>query len=244
MTMPTSFDVLADLRLAALVGANSIEDQQRVQRIAAEAAASFTTMAQVRNGVTIFGSAQAAAETRWGALAEEVAAQLAAAGFTVITGGGPGLMAAANRGARGAGAASVGLTIELPHDEPPNVHLTLRVPFHYFFLRKLALVRHSCAFVLLPGGFGTLDELFEALNLRRTNRLESFPVILVGAEYWLGLVAWLRDTAVPGGTITPEDVAGLTVTDDPLEVVARVAHCHATLCQALGIALPPSTGAQ
>jgi len=153
-------------------------------------------------------------------------------------------MATANRGALGAGASSVGLTIELPHDEPPNGYLTLRVPFHYFFLRKLALVRYSCAFVLLPGGFGTLDELFEALNLRRTSRLESFPVILVGTEYWRGLVAWLRDTAVPGGTLTPEDVAGLTLTDDPREVVGHVAHCHATLCQALGIAFPPSLGAR
>ena len=103
-------------------------------------------------------------------------------------------------------------------------------------------MRYSCAFVLLPGGFGTLDELFEALNLRRTSRLESFPVILVGKEYWLGLVAWLRDTAVPSGTLTPEDVAGLTLTDDPREVVAHVAHCHATLCQALGIAFPPQAG--
>ncbi|WKW11281.1 TIGR00730 family Rossman fold protein [Pseudogemmatithrix spongiicola] len=236
MTKPSATDVLADLRLAALVAATSAEDQARVRRIAEEAAATFAAMARVRKGVTIFGSARAAPVTRWGALAHRVSWALADAGFTVITGGGPGLMAAANQGAQDAGAASVGLTIELPHDEPANAFLSLRVPFHYFFLRKLALVRYSCAFVLLPGGFGTLDELFEALNLRHTRRLESFPVILVGTEYWQGLVDWLRRVAIPAGSLAPEDVDGITITDDPGTVVTEVTRCHATLCRTLGIA--------
>jgi uncharacterized protein (TIGR00730 family) len=236
MTAQSAAAALADMRLAALVAANRDEDRDRVRRIADEAGAAFAALAGVRNGVTVFGSARAAAESRWGALAREVSAALAAAGFTVITGGGPGLMASANQGASDSGAQSVGLTIELPHHEPPNPFVTLRVPFHYFFLRKLALVRYSCAFVILPGGFGTLDELFEALNLRRTNRLESFPVILVGTAYWRGLIDWLRETAVPAGTLAPEDIDGLTVTDDAAAVVAHVAHCHATLCRRLGIA--------
>ncbi|MBX9856601.1 MAG: TIGR00730 family Rossman fold protein [Gemmatimonadaceae bacterium] len=236
MTTHSAAHALADLRLAALVAANRPDDQDRVHRIAAEASHAFEALAGVRNGVTVFGSARAAPEARWGVVAREVSAALAAAGFTVITGGGPGLMASANQGASESGAQSVGLTIELPLDEPPNPFLTLRVPFHYFFLRKLALVRYSCAFVILPGGFGTLDELFEALNLRRTNRLESFPIILVGTAYWRGLVDWLRETAVHAGTLSLEDVEALTVTDDPAAVVAEVAHCHATLCRRLGVA--------
>lgn len=235
MAAPSAAATLADLRLAAILAANSADDQDRVRRIAEEAAASFAAMAKVRRGVTIFGSARALPGTKWGPLAMQVAAALADAGFTMITGGGPGLMAAANQGARDAGAVSVGLTIELPQEEPPNPFLSLRVPFHYFFLRKLALVRYSCAFVLLPGGFGTLDELFEALNLRRTNRLEFFPVILVGIGYWQGLIDWLRETAVPAGALALEDVDRITVTDDPEAVAAEISHCHATLCRALGI---------
>jgi hypothetical protein len=144
-------------------------------------------------------------------------------------------MAAANLGAKGAGGESVGLTIHLPDGEPVNPFLSLRVPFHYFFLRKLALVRYSCAFVLLPGGFGTLDELFEALNLRRTHRLEPFPVILVGSDFWSGLLDWLCEAAVSAGTLAQEDVDRISVTDDPVEVVREVRECHATLCRRLGV---------
>lgn len=224
-----------DLKLASVIPATEAEDRERVRRIAEEAAFAFARMAQVRRGVTVFGSARDAAASRWGGLARRVSSALAEAGFTIITGGGPGLMASANDGALRAGGTSVGLTIHLPDGEPVNPFLTLRVPFHYFFLRKLALVRYSCAFVLLPGGFGTLDELFEALNLRRTHRLEPFPVILVGSEFWEGLLVWLREAAVSGGTLTEEDVARITVTDDPAEVVRAVMECHATLCRDLGV---------
>ncbi len=219
----------------SVVSATESEEQDRVRRIADEAAGAFARMANVRRGVTIFGSAQEPTMADWGGVAREVAGGLAKAGFAVITGGGPGLMSAANEGALRAGGTSVGLTIHLPEGEPANSFLTLRVPFHYFFLRKLALVRYSCAFVLLPGGFGTLDELFEALNLCRTHRLEPFPVILVGTEYWNGLLSWLRDTAVPFGTLSDGDLSLVTVTDDPAEVLREVMECHRTLCRKLGI---------
>lgn len=210
-------------------------EQARVRRIAREAAGAFRKMARVRRGVAVFGSAQKRAVSRWGALARDVSRSLAEAGFAVLTGGGPGLMAAANDGAHRAGGVSIGLTIHLPAAEPPNRHLTLEVPFHYFFLRKLAFVKYSCAFILLPGGFGTLDELFEALNLRRTHRLDPFPVILVGSEYWSGLLDWLRSTGVPGGTLSEADLRLLVITDDPREVTRLVSECHATLCRRLGI---------
>ncbi len=212
------------------------EDRERVRRIAAEADLAFRRMAAVRRGVSIFGSAQEGPALRWGTLAREVSGALADAGFAVITGGGPGLMAAANEGAQRASGISVGLTIQLAAQEEPNRFLTLEVPFHYFFLRKLAFVRYACAFVLLPGGYGTLDELFEALNLRRTHRLDPFPVILMGSEYWGGLLEWLETAAVDGGTLSKEDVSALEVTDDPAEVVRQVVECHATLCRKLGIA--------
>lgn len=225
-----------DLKLSAVIPAKDAEDRERVRRIAEEATVAFAQMAGVRRGVTIFGSARAAPAARWGPLARQVSGALAEAGFTVITGGGPGLMAAANDGAGSAGGESVGLTINLPEGEPVNPFLSLRVPFHYFFLRKLALVRYSCAFVLLPGGFGTLDELFEALNLRRTHRMEPFPVILVGVDFWSGILNWLRETAVPAGTLALEDVDRIILTDDPEEIVREVKDCHAALCRKLGVA--------
>lgn len=219
MGPPSPSEVSDELLHGGLRGREGEEDARHVQRITDEAEAAFRAMRDVRSGVAVFGSAQEGPASRWGELARAVSAGLAEAGFAVITGGGPGLMAVANQGALESGGPSVGLTIELPTEEPANSALTLRVPFHYFFLRKLAFVKYSCAFVLLPGGFGTLDELFEALNLRRTHRLDPFPVILVGSEFWGGLVAWLRDAGVSAGTLSATDVASLTVTDDADEVV-------------------------
>jgi hypothetical protein len=226
---------LEELTSSSVIRATEAEDRTRVHRIAEEAASAFVQMRDVQRGVTIFGSAQEATVGRWGTLARRVSGALAEAGFAVITGGGPGLMAAANQGALDAGGASVGLTIQLPEGEPANSFLTLRVPFHYFFLRKLALVRYSCAFVLFPGGFGTLDELFEALNLRRTHRLDPFPVILVGSEFWESLLGWLREVPISCGTLSVEDLSLMTITDDPDEVVREVTACHSTLCRRLGI---------
>ncbi len=170
--------------------------------------------------------------SRWGDFAKEISRGLAEAGFTVITEGGPGLMAAANEGAHAAGGASVGLTIRLPLlQEKPNEFLTLEVPFHYFFLRKLSFVKYSSAFVLLPGGFGTLDELFEALNLVRTHRIAPFPVILVGSGFWSGLVEWLREQAVGGGTLSEDALDLMTIVDEPDEVVRIVAESRESLAR-------------
>ncbi len=212
------------------------EEAARVERIEAEAAAAFGKMRAVRNGVAVFGSARLSPSGPWGSAAREMAERLAQAGFTPITGGGPGLMEATNEGAAQAHGVSVGLTIELPTQKRPNAFVSLEVPFHYFFLRKLAFVKYSCAFILLPGGFGTLDELFEALNLRRTHRLEPFPIILFGTEFWGGLLAWMEDACVGAGTLTPEDFDDFVVTDDVGAVVEEVRRCHTTLCRRLGLA--------
>ena len=212
------------------------EDEQRVARIAGEAMHAFRKLAQVRKAVAIFGSARTEPAGRWGGLATKTAELLVRDGFAVITGGGPGLMEAANAGAHRGGGSSIGLTIHLPLlDEPLNPHVLVPVPFHYFFLRKLAFVKYSCAFVCLPGGYGTLDELFEALNLRRTHRLEPFPVILLGSPYWNGLRDWLREVAVPEGTLGPEDLELIEIMDDAEAVARRVRACHAELCRTLGI---------
>ncbi len=228
---------IVDLLQGHLLAPTAGAEGERVARIAAEAAAAFEALAGVRRAVSIFGSARSGPLDRWGRLTHRTSAALTRAGFAVITGGGPGLMQAANEGAVAAGGASVGLTIELPAmtQETPNRCLTLHVPFHYFFLRKLAFVKYACAFVCMPGGFGTLDELFEALNLKRTHRMHPFPVILMGRSYWDGLRTWLEETCVPEGTLETGDLGALEVTDDPDVVVERVRACHETLCRELGI---------
>ena len=228
-------DPFEELLHAHLAPAADTDDEERVARIAEEALASFRALADVRKAVSLFGSARAGPAERWGELTRRTSAGLAEAGFAVITGGGPGLMEAANAGAARTGGPSIGLTIELPGQEEPNPHLSLRVPFHYFFLRKLAFVKYSCAFVCVPGGYGTLDELFEALNLKRTHRLDPFPVLLVGSSYWLGLQDWLEQDAVLEGTLAPDDLGAFEIVDDPGAVVARVQQCHETLCRRFGI---------
>jgi hypothetical protein len=200
--------------------ASEITDEQRVARMRDELAMGFEALSGVQEAVAVFGSSR----TREGHPTYETALgvgrALGAAGFTVITGGGPGAMEAANRGAREAGARSIGLAIDLPVREPPNPYLDLRLDFHYFFARKVMFVRYSGAFVVLPGGFGTLDELFEALTLIQTGKIRFFPVILVGTEFWCDLVDWLRDRLLAAGTISESDVGLLRVTDSADEVVA------------------------
>ena len=178
--------------------------------------------------VAIFGSARTSPDDPVYQAAEETAALLARAGFAVITGGGPGIMEAANKGAFEAGGASVGCNIELPHEQKSNDYLTLSLKFKYFFVRKMMFVKYSDAFIIFPGGFGTLDELFEALTLIQTRKIHNFPVVLYGADYWKGMLDWLKGPMLSERKIVDEDLRRLHVTDSPAEVVEIVSqHKHA-----------------
>jgi uncharacterized protein (TIGR00730 family) len=188
--------------------------------MSAELERGFEVLRSVRRGVAVFGSARTPEHAPEYELARSVGRALGDAGFCVITGGGPGAMEAANRGAREAGATSVGLTIDLPFEQDHPDYVDLEVDFHYFFARKVMFVRYSSAFVVLPGGYGTLDELFEALTLIQTGKIRFFPVVLVGTDYWCGLVDWLRERMLGAGNISPEDLDIVTVTDSIDEVVA------------------------
>jgi hypothetical protein len=200
--------------------ASEITDEQRVTRMRDELEMGFAEMTGVERAVAVFGSARTREPHPTYDLSRRAGRALGEAGFTVITGGGPGAMEAANRGAREGGARSVGLTIDLPRVEPPNPYLDLRVDFHYFFARKVMFVRYSGAFVVLPGGFGTLDEMFEALTLVQTGKIRNFPLILVGTEFWGGLMGWLRESLLATGTISEGDLDLVCVTDSIEEVVS------------------------
>jgi uncharacterized protein (TIGR00730 family) len=197
-------------------------EAQRLERIHDELARGFRALEGVRCGVSVFGSARTPPGHPEYELAHEVAARLGRAGFSLITGGGPGVMEAANRGAREAGATSVGLNIELPFEQAPNAYQDIELTFHYFFTRKVMFVRFATAFVVFPGGFGTLDELFEALVLIQTGKVHNFPVVLVGHAYWDGLVEWMAAQLAREGRISSGDLELFAVTDDPAVVVAAV----------------------
>jgi len=209
-------------------GANASpdEDPARVERIEREIAAGFAALAPIGKAVSVFGSARIDPDDPRYTQARRVAGSLGRAGFAIITGGGPGLMEAANRGARDAGATSVGLGIELPHEQGLNAYLDVAVSFRYFFARKLMFVRYASAFVVLPGGFGTLDELFEALTLIQTGKVHEFPIVLVGRDHWDGLRAWLRQALEAPGLTSPTDTDLLVVSDDPDEIAEVVQRCH------------------
>jgi uncharacterized protein (TIGR00730 family) len=194
-------------------------DPWRVLRIQSEFVDGFGALAELGPAVAVFGSARTPADHPNFALAEEVGRRLAEARFAVITGGGPGMMEAANKGASEAGGVSVGLGIELPFESGLNPHVELGVNFRYFFVRKTMFVKYSQGFVVLPGGFGTFDELFEALTLVQTRKVTSFPIVLLGRSYWTGLLDWLRETVLAGGNINAADLDMVTVTDDPAEAV-------------------------
>jgi uncharacterized protein (TIGR00730 family) len=193
-------------------------DPERVARIRDEIAYGFTGLADVAHAVSIFGSARTPQDDPHYILAHRVAACLGARGFDIITGGGPGIMEAANRGAREAAVRSVGLNIELPHEQSVNPFVDLPLRFRYFFVRKLMFIRYASAFVVFPGGFGTLDELFEALTLIQTKKIRHFPIVLAGSQHWSGLESWIRDQLLVAGTVSLEDVELLTVADDPEEI--------------------------
>ncbi|HEY7590640.1 MAG TPA: TIGR00730 family Rossman fold protein [Candidatus Limnocylindrales bacterium] len=192
-------------------------DPWRVLRILSEFVEGFDALAAVGPAVTVFGSARMKESHRYYKLARELGQMLGRQGYAVITGGGPGIMEAANRGCHEVGGLSVGCNIELPMEQGLNPYVDLGVEFRYFFARKVMFVKYADAFVILPGGFGTLDELFEALTLIQTKKVEHFPVILMGAEYWRGLIDWIRAELLESATINPEDADLLRVTDDPAE---------------------------
>ncbi len=197
-------------------------DPWRVQRITAEFVEGFGALAELGPAVAVFGSARTPVDDPAYAQGEQVGRALVEAGFAVITGGGPGAMEAANKGASEAGGVSVGLGIELPFETGLNDWVDLGIDFRYFFARKTMFVKYSQGFVVLPGGLGTLDELFEALTLVQTGKVTAFPVVLLGTAYWSGLVDWLRGSVVAGGKMSGADLDKLVVTDDVEEAVARM----------------------
>jgi uncharacterized protein (TIGR00730 family) len=201
-------------------------DSWRVLRITSEFVTGFDHLADVYPAVTIFGSARTALSDRYYELAVRTAELLGRAGFAIITGGGPGIMQAANQGARQAGALSIGCNIQLPFEQDVNEYVDRAMEFRYFFVRKTMFIKYSEAFVTFPGGFGTLDELFGALVLIQTKKISDFPVILFGSDYWSGLIGWLRERVLAVNNITQEDVDSIHVVDEPEEVRDIVVAYH------------------
>jgi uncharacterized protein (TIGR00730 family) len=205
--------------------------EEHVARIAAEFLAGFEAVERIgRPGVTVFGSARIGEEHPAYRQARETGHLFAQSGFAVVTGGGPGVMEAANRGAREAGGVSVGFNIELPREQSSNRYLDIELTFNHLYARKTMLVKAAEGFVLFAGGFGTLDELFEALTLIQTGKVLHFPVVLVGAEFWAGLLEWIERQPVTEGMISSEDKELLFVTDDPSEAVRIVLECYERRC--------------
>ena len=215
--MPQTLDEeLIGAQEAAVV--STLSDADRLERIDDELRAGFEALAPVAAAASFFGSARTPEDHPEYALARRTAKLVGDAGMAVITGGGPGAMEAANRGARDAGALSIGLNIELPFEQGANPYCDIELEFHYFFARKIMFVRYASGFVVFPGGFGTMDELFEALTLVQTDKITAFPVVLVGTAYWQGLVDWIRERLLGDGKISPKDMDLFRVTDDPREV--------------------------
>ncbi len=198
------------------------EESWRMFRIIGELVEGFDALSRITPAVTVFGSARAQPGDFAYDMAEAIGREIAKAHFTLVTGGGPGVMEAACRGAFEAGGKTVGLNIELPLDQKANPYATTSLHFHYFFVRKVMLVKYATAFVLLPGGFGTLDELFETVTLIQTHKIRPFPMILVGRKYWQGLVDWLRGQVLARHYLSAADLDFLQVTDDPAEVLEHI----------------------
>jgi uncharacterized protein (TIGR00730 family) len=204
-------------------------DTWRVFRIMGEFVEGFDELATLTRGVSIFGSARTKVDDPYYRAAEETAALLTQEGFAIITGGGPGIMEAANKGAFEAGGQSIGCNIELPFEQGSNPYLTHGLKFKYFFVRKMMFVKYSLGFIIFPGGFGTLDELFEALTLIQTKKIRNFPVVLFGSDYWAKLLDWIRDPAMTEGKVGEQDLKLLHVTDSPAEVVRIIVESQGSL---------------
>jgi hypothetical protein len=210
------------IQAQAPVVQETLDDQQRIARIHRELERGFELLRGVGCAVSVFGSARVPPGDPEYELARSVARELSRDGMDIITGGGPGIMEAANRGAKEGGSLSIGLNIELPFEQHENPYLDVEMTCHYFFTRKLFFVRYAIGFVVFPGGFGTMDELFEALTLSQTGKTRHFPIVLVGSGYWQGLVDWLRVRMVDDGMISPGDLDLFIVCDDPQDIVAAV----------------------
>jgi uncharacterized protein (TIGR00730 family) len=204
-------------------------DTWRVFRIMGEFVEGFDELASLTRGISIFGSARSKPGDADYIAAQETAALFVKEGFAVITGGGPGIMEAANRGAFEAGGVSIGCNIELPFEQSPNAYQTRSMTFKYFFVRKMMFVKYSLGFVIFPGGFGTFDELFEALTLIQTKKIRDFPVVLFGSWYWTGLLDWIRNVVLPDGKIAEHDLRLFQITDSPEEVVRIVTRSQSQL---------------
>lgn len=205
-----------------LIDALSTEESWRIFRIMAEFVDAIEELSSIQPAVTIFGSARITSKDPFYKKAEHLAKKLAQKGFSIITGGGPGIMEAANKGAAEGGGKSVGMNIRLPYEQKPNPYANIHIDYKYFFIRKVMFVKYAVAYVILPGGFGTMDELFEALTLIQTRRIKSFPVILMGTEYWKGLLDWMRNTMLREGKVSPEDLDLIHIIDDPDEAIRHI----------------------
>ncbi len=205
-----------------IIDAMTVQDSWRLFRILAEFVDGFEILSEIYPAVSIFGSARVKPGDENYEKTVVIARELAKAGFNIITGGGPGIMEAGNKGAAEGGAKSVGLNIQLPFEQEPNPYSNVKLEFRYFFVRKVMFVKYAQAYIGMPGGFGTLDEIFEALTLIQTKRLKSFPVILVGSDYWNGLIDWVKGTLLERSYISPGDLDIITVMDDPYEVAHMI----------------------
>ena len=197
-------------------------DPWMVFKIMGEFVDGFDTMRDIGPAISIFGSARTKPSDPWYKVAEETAAQLAQRGYGIITGGGPGMMEAANKGARRGGGVSVGLNIVLPFEQSPNPHQDICIDFHYFFARKVMFAKYALGYVVMPGGFGTMDEFFEALTLIQTAKMKNFPIVLMGKDYWGGLLRWIKKSRVAAGTIDEADLDLFYLTDDPQEAATVI----------------------
>lgn len=255
-TVPSSHRRVRTSREEATNRARTHEDREilrtitpdhdaHVRRIAEEFRMGFEAVESIgRPGVTIFGSARIGEDHPDYAAAMRAAEGFVRAGFAVVTGGGPGVMEAANRGARQTGGVSVGFNIELPHEQMSNPYIDVGLTFTHFYARKVMFVKAAEGFVVFPGGFGTLDELFESLTLVQTGKVDHFPVVLMRRAYWQPVLDWTRDTLLAGGFVSPEDLDLVTVTDDPAEAVRIVVECYGETCSHVAPAQPRKSDAQ
>ncbi len=208
----------------------TVKDTWRIFRMISELVEGFDELSTIGPAVSMFGTARCKPNDPEYVLAETIARKLAERGFAVITGGGPGVMEAGNKGALAAGGKSIGLNIKLPNEQGPNRYQTVSLDFRYFFIRKLMFVKYAIAFVILPGGFGSLDELFETATLIQTKKIKRFPVFLVGSKFWEPLMGWLKSEVIQRGFVSPSELELFTIIDDPDELVSQIAWCEAEKC--------------